>query len=250
MVGTIDKKYIYKHIMKAERILKEISFPNKECKFVDIDDLEFEYTENDQNLASYNKNKLYVNKKKCLKNKCESRYDNKFISILQHELIHYYCDINLNHYKLLTGNDSSPIFHSIIIFFNARGLEIKSNGKLDETYKKYQTNLANTATNLKVNFNELVENLNYWEEKLYKEIETYNELYKKSNPSKKVLGHFRNNEDSKSTYNIIENGDFKAILFDIEFGINLVLERDGKNSIKDFLMLYTDLDSGLTTLES
>lgn len=249
MVGMMDKKYIYKHLIKAENELTKIAFPTGECKFVDIDRLEFEYIEDKHTLAAYNQKKLYVNKK-FLKNNIAKKINNELVSVLQHELIHFYCDIAQKYYRLFTQKDSSPIFHSLITYFNTRGLNIKTNGSFDKIYNTWQTDLKNMATNLNVNFNELMENLHQWEERLNIEIENYNDLHRNDNPQKNMWGHFDKNEDSSSTYRIKEKEDgSKIILFNITFGMDLALEQEGKEYIKDFLRLYTNLDFGLAKPE-
>ena len=247
MVGMIDKKYIYKHLMKAENELSKIAFPNGECKFVDIDKLEFEYEEEDKTLAAYrNDNKLYVNRRKCLNNKTKNRYDSNFISILQHELIHFYCDEKLNNCKMNTKADASPIFYSVITFFNFRGLNIKINKNLNETYIKHQESLKNVVTDLNITFIKLVEILKQWEEKLYNEIKKYNSLHENTCPRKRMAGNFSRNEDTTSTYQIINCG--KSIIFDINLGINVQMSKD-EDCMQDFLEKYTDLDLGLAKLK-
>ena len=249
MVNIIDRKYIYKHLMKAENELSKIAFPTGECKFVEIDKLEFEYIEDKHTLAAYNKNKLYVNKK-LLRNKSDKKVNNEFVSVLQHELIHVYCYMTEKYYRLFTGKDSSPIFHSLITYFNSRGLNIKTNGNFEKVYNTWQTDLRNIATNINVNFNDFMEKLRKWEERLNREIENYNDLHRNDDPQKNVWGHFDKNEESSSTYRIKEkeNGS-QIILFDISFGMDLALEQEGKEYIKDFLKFYTDLDFGLAKPE-
>lgn len=247
MVGMMDKKYIYKHLMKAESDLAKIAFPSGERKFVDIDKLEFEYEEDDITLAAYrNDNKLYVNRRKCLNNKTKNKYDSNFISILQHELIHFYCDEKLNNYKMNTKADASPIFYSVITFFNFRGLNIKTNKNLNETYIKHQESLKNVATDLNITFIKLVEILKQWEKKLYNEIKKYNSLHENTCPRKRMAGNFSRNEDTTSTYQIIKSGSLKSIVFDINLGINIPMKKDDDNCMQDFFEKYTDLNSGLT----
>ena len=174
MLKLMERKYINKHLAKAEGELKSIVYPNKKGYFVEIDKLTLESQVGEDSLASFNKKerKLYINTNKiCLKNPRKNEFDSIFIEILQHELVHYFCADHLDDYGLNSLMDSSPIFHSVIIFINSRGLNLKTNGNFDELYKKYHKDLYKKASNIEITFDELVIDLNSWMEELKNKVE-------------------------------------------------------------------------------
>ena len=162
------EKYINKYLIKAELELKQIAFPNKQCQFIDINKLEIQYITGEKILAGYrhtNRN-LYIDENYLIKSQNKHGYDKEMVQTLQHELIHYYCDENLDELNVHFCADSSPIFHSIIVFFNARGLDIKTNDNLDSLYKQYHQDLHKVAINKETTFEELIKYLYQWQKAL------------------------------------------------------------------------------------
>ncbi|NFA42119.1 hypothetical protein EXM65_05895 [Clostridium botulinum] len=164
-----NNKYTKEHLEIAEFELRKIAFENSTIKeFVNLSGLLIKYTNNTGRLAGYkHKNKiLEIDEEYFIKCKSREGINNKFIETLQHELIHYYCDENLDKFSLYSGADSSPIFHSVITFFNARGLNLKTNGNLNNLYNEYQKELYELSSQDKTTFKKLLNKLIQWQKEL------------------------------------------------------------------------------------
>lgn len=176
----IANNYLKNHIYESEKRLKKIACINEEKNFLNIDEISFEWSQQEDTSGIWNKenNTLKINNIFLYECDFGDKFDEELIGVIQHEMIHAFISKNCNEFRMNVSTDASPIHQAIITFFNARGCNINSNGNLSNAFKIYQQKLYDLASNIEITFFVLLENLNKWQERLANKIEEYNECAK------------------------------------------------------------------------
>ncbi|MBY7006780.1 hypothetical protein FDA25_02465 [Clostridium botulinum] len=171
----INKYYLLKHVKIAGNVLDKII----NNKFIDYENINFKWSDTiDMKEVGYwinSDNTITISPRFLIGNYLNVKNENKeLIGIIQHELIHAFIDKNHNELKLNVSTDASPMHQGIITFFNSRGCNIGSNGDLKNVFKSRQKRLYRICVNKDIIFNDLIFQLEDWQQNLSENIEKFN----------------------------------------------------------------------------
>lgn len=163
-----------KHVKKAEKDLRKVALPYSRYEFVDIDEIKF-IIEDDDSADGYFKsgevNTIMVNSS-FFKNKFKKKYNRRLISVLQHEMIHLYL-YELDFYDLNICADSSPLFASMVSWFNTHSkgkIDIRQNGALKKYFYLYNEELVYFSVDKDTTFEMLKKRMVEWQRALQKRL--------------------------------------------------------------------------------
>ena len=162
-----NEEYLMKHVKKAERELRKVALPYSRYEFVDTDEINFVIEDNDGADGYFRPgevNTIMANSS-FFKYKFKKKYNRRLISVLQHEMIHAYL-YELDFYGLRVYADSSPLFASMVSWFNTHSkekIDIRQNSGLKERFYLYNRELVYFSVDKDTTFEMLKKRMVKWQ---------------------------------------------------------------------------------------
>lgn len=170
-----NEEYLMKHVKKAGMELRKLAVPYGRCEFPDINEINFVIEDNDSADGYFRPgevNTIMVNSS-FFKNKFKKKYNRRLISVLQHEMIHLYL-FELDFYDLHIYADSSPLFVSVVSWFNTHSkgkIDIRQNYSLQKQFYLYNKELVYFSVDKDTTFTMLEKRIVKWQKELKKRLE-------------------------------------------------------------------------------
>lgn len=250
-----NEEYLMKHVKKAERELRKLALPYSRYEFVDIGEINFVIEDNDSVDGYFRPgevNTIMVNSL-FFKNKFKKKYNRRLISVLQHEMIHLYLS-ELDFYDLHIYADSSPLFSSMVSWFNTHSkgkIDIRQNGALKKYFYLYNEELVYFSVDKDTTFEMLKKRMVKWQIALQKRLDDIACNIMDTSNCKKVCEFSFNSYSEDETmcfakYRKIKLDDEIDIIMEsnlVALGMDInIYETDSEFTIEDLIYSCTEDD--------